>query len=417
MIVFHEGLPRAGKTWEAMMYMALPAIKKGRHVTTNVKGVSFGKIAEILELELETVEALITICPWDSSKSIHAYAKNDGLVILDEVQDFFPPNCKLDAEQTEFITQHGQRGIDIVLCGQSYRNVHVFWRDRIQRLIYFKKLSALGAESRYQWQMQEKSGPNSWAKMGTGVRSYERKYFGVYKSHTDGTTNTGNLQDERAVIWNRPAVRYGIPLVLAIGLGAAWFASSIFTGETDITGQGVVSPGQRVTSSAPTAERIAGAVADSAVKTEDGQTVREPVTLSPDQYVLALAKKYRPRLAAFMTMKGRVDGLIEFRDESYKIREQLRIAQLVHFGWSFEEREGYVLMTRKADSGPSDTIIVTSWPIDEWGRANVARETQSARQQGQGGASSYTPPSVVTMGDVTGGMRIPGGPSSEKSPT
>lgn len=403
MIVFHEGLPRAGKTWEAMMYMALPALKKGRHVTTNVKGVSFGKIAELLEMEQDTIEALITICPWDSSKNIHAYAKNDGLVILDEVQDFFPPNCKLDAEQTEFITQHGQRGIDIVLCGQSYRNVHVFWRDRIQRLIYFKKLSALGSESRYQWQMQEKSGPNSWAKMGTGVRSYERKYFGVYKSHTDGTTNTGNLQDERAVIWNRPAVRYGIPLVLAIGLGAAWFASSLFTGQTDITGQGIATAAQ--SASAPSAERIAGAVTESAVQGEEGQTVREPVTLPPDQYVLALAKKYRPRLAAFMAMKGRVDGLIEFRDESYKVREQMRIAQLVQFGWGFEERDGYLLMTRDGTSGVRDTIIVTAWPIDEWGRANVPRESIVDRQPGQASQRPEYPPSITTLPDATSGMR------------
>lgn len=403
MIVFHEGLPRAGKTWEAMMYMALPALKKGRHVTTNVKGVSFGKIAELLEMDQDTIEALITICPWDSSKNIHAYAKNDGLVILDEVQDFFPPNCKLDADQTEFITQHGQRGIDIVLCGQSYRNVHVFWRDRIQRLIYFKKLSALGSESRYQWQMQEKSGPTSWAKMGTGVRSYERKYFGVYKSHTDGTTNTGNLQDERAVIWNRPAVRYGIPLVLAIGLGAAWFASSLFTGQTDITGQGISTAVQPA--SAPSAERIAGAVTESAVQGEEGQTVREPVTLPPDQYVLALAKKYRPRLAAFMAMKGRVDGLIEFRDESYKVREQMRIAQLVQFGWGFEERDGYLLMTRDSASGVRDTIIVTAWPIDEWGRANVPRESIADRQPGQTSQRPEYPPAITTLPDATSSMR------------
>lgn len=403
MIVFLEGLPRAGKTWEAMMYMALPALKKGRHVTTNVKGVSFGKIAELLEMDQDTIEALITICPWDSSKNIHAYAKNDGLVILDEVQDFFPPNCKLDADQTEFITQHGQRGIDIVLCGQSYRNVHVFWRDRIQRLIYFKKLSALGSESRYQWQMQEKSGPNSWAKMGTGVRSYERKYFGVYKSHTDGTTNTGNLQDERAVIWNRPAVRYGIPLVLAIGLGAAWFASSLFTGQTDITGQGISTAVQPA--SAPSAERIAGAVTESAVQGEEGQTVREPVTLPPDQYVLALAKKYRPRLAAFMAMKGRVDGLIEFRDESYKVREQMRIAQLVQFGWGFEERDGYLLMTRDSTSGVRDTIIVTAWPIDEWGRANVPRESLADRQPGQASQRPEYPPAITTLPDATSNMR------------
>lgn len=406
MIVFHEGLPRAGKTWEAMMYMALPALKKGRHVTTNVKGVSFGKIAELLEMELETVEALITICPWESSKNIHAFAKNDGLVILDEVQDFFPPNCKLDAEQTEFITQHGQRGIDIVLCGQSYRNVHVFWRDRIQRLIYFKKLSALGSESRYQWQMQEKSGPNSWAKMGTGVRSYEPKYFGVYKSHTDGTTNTGNLQDDRAVIWKRPAIRYGIPAVLAVGVCALWFASSIFTGKTDITGQGVqASPAQHAVASAPSAEKIAGAVTQSAVQVEEGHTIREPVTLPPDQYVLAMAKKYRPRLAAYMTMKGRVDGLIEFRDESYKVREQMRIAQLVQFGWGFEERDGYVLMTRNNEKGVKDTIIVTAWPIDEWGRANVPREPVAA-QSSQTGQNQHPPAQVITIPDATADMRL-----------
>jgi zona occludens toxin len=71
------------------------------------------------------------------------------------VQDFHPQGKKLNPAQIEFITQHGQRGIDVVLCGQAMGNIHV-WRDRVQRLVYFQKMSAIGADGRYQWTMNER---------------------------------------------------------------------------------------------------------------------------------------------------------------------------------------------------------------------------------------------------------------------
>jgi len=373
MIIFHEGLPRAGKTWEAMTQMALPAIKVGRHVCTNIKGVSPEKIAEILEMDIEAVAALLTLVPWDQSVNIHEFAKNDGLVIFDEVQDFHPTGFKLNPEQIEFITQHGQRGIDVVLCGQSYRNIHLFWRDRVQRLIYFKKMTALGAEGRYSWAMNERVSRDKFTEITKGVRKYDPRYFGIYKSHTDGTTNTGNLKDDRAVIWKRPSIRYGVPAFLCAAAVAIWFVAGIFTGKTSIAPSAQIEQAQPQDKAAvPAKEKgVVTEVAESSIKGAETQAIREAVTGTPDDYIASLSLKYRPRLAAFIkAVDGRMAGIIEFRDEGYKVREQIRLSDLHQYGWRFEDKGGYVLLARD-EVGSTDTVVVTSWPVEEWGRANA----------------------------------------------
>ncbi|MFK7087388.1 zonular occludens toxin domain-containing protein [Chromobacterium violaceum] len=397
MIIFHEGLPRAGKTWEAMVKMALPAIKNGRVVVTNIKGIDHSKIAEILEMELEVVEKTLISVPWEKSTDIHEYAVNDCLVIFDEVQDFHPSMCKLNPKQIEFITQHGQRGIDVVLCGQAYKNIHAFWRDRVQRLIYFKKLAALGQENRYQWVMNERSGPKSFSKIQSGVEKYDIKYYGIYKSHVDGVNNKSNLQDKRASIFRSALFTRVIPFFVLVGVASFYFLYQIF-------GSHSAAPVAQTNQSAPNklsasnaAATVVRAAGTADVKPVKNQGVNENTSMRPPDYVTTMLEKYRPRLAVFVRNKHHVDGLIEIMDEAYHVREQFRLSGLSDFGYRYEIRGDFVVLSR-AD-GTGSPHIVTPWPIDQWGKTQDSKSNSGASVQSaavQPAGSRVEPPVLVS---------------------
>lgn len=391
MIIFHEGLPRAGKSWEAMVKMALPAIKNGRVVVTNIKGVDHQRIADILEMDLDAVEKLLISVPWEKSGDIHEYVVNDCLTIFDEVQDFHPSKFKLNPHQVEFITQHGQRGIDVVLCGQAFKNIHAFWRDRVQRLIYFKKLSALGAEGRYQWVMNERSGPDKFTKIQSGVERYDQKYYGIYKSHVDGVNNKGNFKDERASIFKSALFTKVIPVFTLLAGFAVWFLWSFFHGnETPASGAGQHQQQSAVVAAAATVATATGA---QNTKPVQGQGVNENTSQQPADYVTDMITKYRPRLAVLMrnSRTHQIDGLIELMDEAYHVREQFRLSGLIDFGYRYELRGDYVVMMRM--DGKGGPHIVTPWPIDQWGKA---QDNKSA--QGTSVASSKVEPPVLVSG-------------------
>lgn len=45
MLIFHEGLPRSGKSYEAMVRHIIPALQKGRHVWAYIEGLNHARIA------------------------------------------------------------------------------------------------------------------------------------------------------------------------------------------------------------------------------------------------------------------------------------------------------------------------------------------------------------------------------------
>ena len=221
-IWFHEGLPRSGKSYEAMVKHALPAIQSGRLVVSNIKGINCEKIAEVSNMPVQDVEALVVVIPWDETLECWKYVKNDCLLMLDEVQDFWPATRdRLGKEITELITQHGQRGLDVILMGQSQKDCHALWRRRIDKLVYFVQKDAVGKPSEYAWSLSKQTAPDKFAKINSGGGRYDPKDFGIYSSHVQGTNNKEAYADARANIWKTPAMRFGIPafavvIVLAV---------------------------------------------------------------------------------------------------------------------------------------------------------------------------------------------------------
>jgi len=355
-IWFHEGLPRSGKSYEAMVKHALPAIQAGRHVVTNIKGVNCEKIAEVLDLPVQEVELLVTIIPWDKTTDCYQFVKNDCLLLLDEVQDFWPATRdRLGKEITELITQHGQRGLDIILMGQSSKDCHALWRRRIDKLVFFVMKDAVGKSSEYAWSLSKQVSPDKFSKINGGGGRYESKYFGIYSSHVPGANNKQAYSDDRANIFKRPLFKYGFPAAGLIGLFAVWYVVHFFTSPGDIIKPAeavVVVPAAAVLSAAPAPVATIAAV--------DIVPVLPPLPLpAPVDFVEELFRDYRPRLSAYLQGVDKLFGKIEFFDSAGQHRrEVLTFASLREFGYEIEVKEYGVLVTKAGKSFP-----VTSWPL------------------------------------------------------
>lgn len=209
-IYAHEGLPRSGKSYEAAVYVILPALKKGRKVWAYVEGLNHQQFADLAEISLERCKELLIQLVYDDVLKIpERQAKEgwkDGWIIIDEIQDFYPSGTrKLDQTVSKFVTQHGHDGLDILIMGQSMSDVHTLWRNRITQKTQFLKRDAIGKEDSYLWTAfkgkLDGNGKIKFEKIRSGSHKYEQKYFGLYASHNDGTTNTDNHKDDRANIF------------------------------------------------------------------------------------------------------------------------------------------------------------------------------------------------------------------------
>ena len=59
MLVFNEGVPRSGKSYDAVLSHILPALKSGRVVYARVNGLNPDKIADYLGLSPAIVRDLL----------------------------------------------------------------------------------------------------------------------------------------------------------------------------------------------------------------------------------------------------------------------------------------------------------------------------------------------------------------------
>lgn len=70
MLIFHEGLPGSGKSFEACVKHIVPALQKGRKVFAYIEGLNHEKFSEVFEL------------PQGRVKDIHTEHRRRGLDIL-----------------------------------------------------------------------------------------------------------------------------------------------------------------------------------------------------------------------------------------------------------------------------------------------------------------------------------------------
>ncbi len=240
MIIFHEGLPGSGKSYEALVKHIIPSLEKGRKVYARLNGFNYEKVSELTGKTVEELESLYTEITEEQVLTVYDIVENDSLLVLDELQNFFPSGRqKLSDEMTRFIAEHRHRGMDIICMGQALADVHTTWKRRTERKISFLKLSMVGMDSKYKWEMYQGSingvkGDVVFKKIKSGVEKYDSKYFGSYLSHQLTTDNTDVYSDDRVNIFKTKQFMLYIPIFIGVIAFAIYFLTSFFNGETQI---------------------------------------------------------------------------------------------------------------------------------------------------------------------------------------
>ncbi len=390
MIIAHEGLPRSGKSYEAIIMM-VEWLKARKKIYTNIAGMDHQVMASLACLTLEECRLLLIQLSNKDIPRIYEVVplpddqgnggETDIMIVIDELQDYFPADrSKLSSEMSTWIASHGHAGWHILIMGQDTRDFHNIWRRRIQRKIIFTKLTALGAENRYKWEALEAKRPEKFQSIGSGTKKYDPKYFGAYKSHSDGVEQKGAVMDKRTIIWRRPGFMFGIPAMIIATFFAIDVLIDFFTPATPLT----VSKNsvQTIHSNPP-------AVQQRPVYTAQPQSaVKEPTPKTPEQiraenlaanysqnerYVIGLSDKYRPRLTGVIKNSIRETCLVMWLDTAYRAQEQFTCEQLAALGFSLEHLP-YGLKAAAKD----ESIIITAWPLEPFGSIAEAKRNDPA---------------------------------------
>jgi zona occludens toxin len=389
MIIFHEGMPRSGKSYEAVVYYLIPHILKGRKIFSNVAGLNHSKIAEVSGLSIVTVAKLVIQLTDEQVHEIYKHVENDSLVIIDELQDFFPSNrSKLSQEMTTFITRHGHRGLDILNMGQSLADCHALWKRRTEKKIVFTKLNMISSKKKidedgneiqqagsYKWvayngQLSPDGKEVNWIKANSGTKQYDSKYFGTYKSHDGTTKNKNDMTDSRMNVFNNWKFKYGMPAMVFVALYSVYTLYNFFDPEkTQVVNRELLAQkstehtdNKIIVNTKPIPQKEVQPIQQEQPKEQEPEYI-------PIDYLDELITKNRVRLSGLIVSEvdQRLIGYIDVLDNSYHLKERLDIKQVVAMGWKVTHQE-YGIDLVKLDV----RHVVTQWPIDTFGRVSEA---------------------------------------------
>lgn len=397
MIVFHEGLPGAGKSYEAMVERIIPAIAKGREVVAYVEGIDFAKVAELAGCTEDRCKELLFSLTREQMASWLDHCRDNALHVFDEAQNFWGNRLKLSDAQTQLVTEHRHRGMDIVLMGQDLRDVHATWRRRVELKLCFLKLNGLGFAKRYSVTTYRHLGGDQFSKGGLTVRKYDPRYFGTYASHVADDTNVEVYTDKRGQLWNRWGFRFGAP---ALVLAAVWGVSQAW-------GFFHPEPIKKAEQTGPAAQPAAGpyvpstqhAHAPQAATVQPVKDERSPV----ERRFADLSKQYRIRLAGLITSGDRFDGYVEWVDNGARVMDRMSLQTLRAMGVGVARSEGFL---RLAVGGWEE--IATMWPTEADGRVSAAR-LEGMRTGGPiQGYSGPSQPNIAAADNLAslGGQRV-----------
>lgn len=404
-ILFYEGLPRSGKSYEAMSTLVIPWLQKGREVVAYIEGLDTDackqRIAEASGLPLEQVELLLFPLTREDMRPREVErngkkvmidgtwiekTRDNALHVFDESQNWWPNRMKATEEITQFVTEHGHRGITILLMGQSLLDVLALWRRRVDQKFVFLKLTALGADKRYRVTIHKGQGNGEFVKVADKLNKYDPKYFGTYKSHVSGEIDTDTYTDNRIVFWKGGMVKYGAMFAIACLVFGSWKTWAFFHPPEPVKAK----PGSASLARAESPPPIALAAPSAAPKQQ--VEAKAPVdTRSPEErYFAELGSKGRLRLAGLMVFQGKTAGVIEWVDGNTRVIERIGIDTLQQLGVKVQA----IGPTVKLSIGDWNALA-TMWPVEAEGRVSDYRQA-SMRTAADGG---LPPSQAVHPGD------------------
>jgi len=239
MINLMLGTSGGGKSYESVVYHILPALQSGREVWTNLP-VNRERIEAIepragyllktvvdrvppQEVDERLVPTFRAFGRLEDYPQSNESAEKGPLLVIDECHKSLPMMGTLRAVE-EWYAEHRHLRCDVLLITQSYGKISRAIRDNVQLVYRVRKAVAFGTSSRYIRKVQDGLRGDV---VNTAVRTYEKKFFGLYRSHTKGAEGMEGGSSDVIPLWKR------WPFI-----GAALFLSTAAIGFVALASQG-----------------------------------------------------------------------------------------------------------------------------------------------------------------------------------
>jgi zona occludens toxin len=407
MIIFSEGVPRSGKSYDAVKNHIVVAIKKGRACYARLNGLDHEKIANYCQISIERCRELLHLVPTSEVKSTFLAEPPDGsgewtiptrfigaLVVIDEVHEFYVGGGKdqLHPGVEQFFALHGQYDMDLVLLTQFYKRLHVAIRSRIERKCTFQKLTVLGNASKfsffgkrepmYRVTYWQSLAPDRYQKVGGETKRYDPAIFPLYRSYVADNVDATAYDAGAISVW-KPMIFRAV-IVLPIGVYAIYFLLNFFAfgGASELVSKqpsttlyvspfdaSSLPPVDRPPVSSPSVQplppSVVSALSPPPPSGVSQQSALPVVVVDPyeglseeQRYVWHLAENARIRFAGAIYGLNRTIGVVEWYGSDGEVFERMTTHQLEALGVK-------VIITAYGVRMVADTrvLVATSWPL------------------------------------------------------
>ena len=243
------GAPGGGKSYEACVYHILAALRRGRKVITNlpvnvdmfaaldpdyrdllehratpqpIRGTwAAGTDGPAFRVEGQPKDQPITTrlfsTVWDYYTDWKHKSGMGPLFVIDECQ-LALPRGKVDPHVAEWYSLHRHYNCDVLLLTQAYGRIDKAIVDLVQLVYRVRKAVAFGLTTKYIRKVQD--GVRGEV-VSTSMRVYEKRYFGLYKSHTQGQSVGEEGASDTRPIWMAWPILGAVACFVSVGIFAA----------------------------------------------------------------------------------------------------------------------------------------------------------------------------------------------------
>ncbi|WP_345877808.1 zonular occludens toxin domain-containing protein [Shewanella algae] len=233
------GRPRAGKSYEAVMFHILPAAKEGRLVVTNIPvkldavqryyGDDVANSIIVVEANYNEYGMIRPFSvPEDFTKHDWKNDKGQGpLFVVDEAH----LSLGLDAKKPvlEYLSLHGHYGHDILVLTQSPRKLHRDLKDMIEVCWRCVKKSVFGDDTHYIKKTYHGVPTRNEGYVHEEEREYQQQFFQFYQSHTQSSTSVDEATPNDIKAKLNPYKGISIAMILIGGVFSVFSLKSIIS--------------------------------------------------------------------------------------------------------------------------------------------------------------------------------------------
>lgn len=248
----YVGMPRAGKSYEVVVNVILPALRQGRRVVSNIAGLKYDEFCQILFREgfaQEQIGELVLIkhdqvkdpyfwrTDTDQEEGRETFLQPGDQLALDEIWRFFKKRGEIHERAMNFFRMHGhmthpQTGYtcEIALITQSVRDINENIKDVVQETFQMVKNTKIGSDKSYIVHVFARGSTSKADFIRTlAPKFYDAQYFPLYKSHSQHKEGDAKAQeknpDDRANLLKGALIKVGLPialLLLLLGIFGVW---------------------------------------------------------------------------------------------------------------------------------------------------------------------------------------------------